>query len=64
MPYKNLTLEEWEQKIDAWLMAHLGLGKDDLTDQNWSSMWEDGWTPAQAAKQALACESGDDEVFD
>lgn len=43
----------WMKKVDAVLIAKTGLSNSDLPDWTYFDAFEDGATPASAAKQAI-----------
>ena len=49
---KNFRI--WLAKVDAVIGRICGLSHSDLADQCWRDWFEDGVTPAQAAKRCLA----------
>ena len=48
-----MTYQAWMKKVDIVLGALVGLGARDLADCCWHDMFEGGYTPAEAAKEAL-----------
>ena len=43
----------WKAKVDALISAKCGITSDDLPDYCYRDAFEDGATPAQAAKAAI-----------
>ena len=43
----------WKRKVDAVLTRTCGLSSSDLADQPYRDWFDDGVTPAQAAKMVL-----------
>jgi len=43
----------WMKKVDAIIVKKCGLGADDLPDFNYLDAFEDGFSPAAAAKEAI-----------
>ena len=52
---------EWMQKVDAILVATLGMESADLPDCCYADWHEDGYTPRQAARMAVRVADGNDE---
>lgn len=49
-----MTFEQWMKKVNAKLVATCGLESSDLADIAYYDLFEDGLSPAEAAKEALA----------
>ena len=49
----RLTFEEWLKQADYTLESLVFLGHDDLPDQTWRDWYNDGVTPADAARMTL-----------
>ena len=47
------AFDAWMAKVDAYLVKKVGLESADLIDIAYMDLFEDGYTPAQAAKKAL-----------
>lgn len=45
--------EAWMERVDAAIESWYGLSSDDLPDVEYYDMFEDGWTPGDAAQYAL-----------
>lgn len=66
MTTEERAFEAWYAKVDAAMTASAGLGPDDLPDQPYYDWFEGGYTPTQAAREALiliADEMGFDGLF-
>jgi len=48
-----MTFKGWMRSVDLIIAAELGVGVDDLIDQCWRDMYDDGLSPAQAAQPIL-----------
>jgi hypothetical protein len=48
-----MRFTEWMAKVDAILMRKCGLDSRDLADWMYVDAFEDGYTPAAAAREAL-----------
>ena len=48
-----MTFENWMDKVNAIVESKYGVSTDDLPDLCYVDMWEDDYTPAQAAKSAI-----------
>lgn len=48
------TFETWMKAVNAVILAKTGVEADDLPDFTFMDEWEDGATPSQAAKAAIA----------
>ena len=48
-----MTFKQWMQKVDDIISARFGISYRDLPDIAYYDMWEDGRTPAAAARRAL-----------
>jgi hypothetical protein len=53
MDMKDLSFEQWMNAVDDALVSRIGLSSDDLEDQNYFDMYEDGYSPKTAAKEVL-----------
>jgi len=49
----------WFRDVDRWLLLRFGFGADDLPDQPWRDWYDDGLSPADAARCALEEEGVD-----
>lgn len=61
------AFEAWFAKVDVLMSARAGLGPDDLPDQPYWDWFDSGYTPKQAAREALiniADEMGFGGLFD
>ena len=54
-----MSFKEWMAKVDAWLIKRCGLCSRDLEDWMYIDAFEDGATPAQAARDAYEANNGD-----
>jgi hypothetical protein len=52
----NLNFEQWMQKVDEYLSAKVGCTSGDLMDFCYMDAYDDGASPAQAARQAIKAE--------
>ncbi len=50
---QKFDFDTWMKKVDAALVKKCGVGYEDLPDRCWDDMYEDGYTPAEAAKEAI-----------
>lgn len=48
-----MTFKQWLQRVDAILVAALGLGHRDLRDRNWRDAFDDGYTPEEAVEDLV-----------
>lgn len=48
-----MNFDIWMQKVDSLLSKHIGLSSADLPDYCYRDEFDDGATPAQAAKAAI-----------
>lgn len=44
---------QWMRKVDALISASIGLGANDLEDHPYYDWYEDGVSPASAAKRVI-----------
>jgi len=51
--------EKWMAKVDEILVRKCGLDSRDLEDWMYADAFEDGQTPAQAARDAYEANNGD-----
>lgn len=58
--YTDARFDAWLAKVDAALVAKVGLGYRDIDDYCYRDAFEDGATPSQAARAALRACNGDD----
>jgi len=49
----NHAFIDWMAKVDAILVRKCGLDSRDLPDWTYADAFEDGYTPAEAARSAL-----------
>lgn len=56
MAHFRMTFTEWMAKVDAIIMKKFGLDSRDLIDWDYHGAFEDGYTPAQAAREAIAAQ--------
>jgi hypothetical protein len=49
---KKLSFDQWVKKVDAILLATVGVGLSDLPDVAYADWYEDGVSPTTAAKRA------------
>ena len=45
--------ETWMREIDKILLSDIGVCHDDLPDQNYYDMWQDGFTPDEVVLEVL-----------
>jgi hypothetical protein len=48
-----MTWEEWKEAVDVWLFRYLDLTSDDLPDWSYRDAFDQGMSPADAAKEAV-----------
>jgi len=53
---KTIVFEEWMHDVDDHISNACGLTSDDLADQCYQDMYEDGMTSKAAAKKAMTDE--------
>lgn len=51
-----MSFKEWMAKVDAILIKKCGLDSRDLEDWMYADAFEDGYSPAAAARAALAAQ--------
>jgi hypothetical protein len=51
----------WMGKVDEWCWRMAGCSASDLADVCYADMYEDGYSPKQAARRAVRNEMGMDE---
>lgn len=56
---RKVTFEAWLAKVDAAIRAKTGLTLRDLDDCPYADWYEDGVSPATAAKRAIKNAGGD-----
>ena len=49
----RLTFESWLARVDAIITNTVGIGMDDLQDMCYRDMYDDGYSPKEAAKETL-----------
>ena len=49
----NKTFEAWMKEVDRRIEASIGLSSADLPDICYRDMYDDGATPASAAREAI-----------
>ena len=49
-----MTFPQWMQTVDQLLEAALGLSSNDLVDQCWRDMFDDGMPPREAVADIIA----------
>jgi Family of unknown function (DUF5419) len=54
MAHFRMTFAEWMAKVDAIIMKKFGLDSRDLIDWDYHGAFEDGYTPSQAVREAIA----------
>lgn len=54
-----MSFDKWMEKVDAWLVRKCGLDNRDLPDWDYAGAFEDGWTPAAAARDAYEDAGGE-----
>jgi hypothetical protein len=50
---EKLTFNQWMRKVDAELTDLCGLTSMDLADQTYHDWYDDGYTPEEAAQEAM-----------
>lgn len=45
--------EQWLKKVDLFILAYAGLSHRDLADQTWRDWFDSGYSPSEAAGEAL-----------
>lgn len=60
------SFEEWSGLVDGIFIRKTGLGRDDWPDQDWWDMWDSGYSPEEAFREAIENEYGEEglEAFD
>ena len=53
MNASDQSFRQWIREVDLILLRAVGLTSDDLADQPYRDMWEDGLTAMEAAERAL-----------
>lgn len=53
--------DRWRARVDAIILAKLGIGIDDLPDCPLMDWYEDEYTPLQAARKAVRYADGADD---
>lgn len=48
-----MDFKTWMAKVSDEIESKVGLSLDDLPDMNYYEMWEDGISPANAARKAI-----------
>ena len=48
-----MTFKMWMDKVDGALDSVCGLSHMDIADQRWHDWFDDGFTPEEAAREAL-----------
>lgn len=59
-PRTVCDFEAYRAKVDAIISAQCGVGLDDLPDVNLMDWFEDGYSPRQSARKAIAYANGND----
>lgn len=57
----KMDFQAWMDKVDAILVSRIGMESADLADCCYADWYEDGCTPAQAARRAVKAMDGDDD---
>ena len=55
----RMSFEQWMAKVDAILMKKCGLDSRDLDDWRYADAFEEGESPAHAARDAYEAANGD-----
>jgi hypothetical protein len=58
----SIKFHNWQSRVDAELIDYSGVGIDDIEDQDYWSMWDDGLTPYQAMREIMAILDPNDEL--
>ena len=53
--------QAWMKRVDVWSWRLAGCSSSDMADVCYSDMYEDGFTPKQAARRAVRNEMGEDD---
>lgn len=53
MPIR-LSFDDWLAAVDRLLTVKVGLGRDDLPDCPYRDWYDDGYRPAEAAREAVS----------
>ncbi|ABE67415.1 hypothetical protein PBI_CHE12_96 [Mycobacterium phage Che12] len=51
-----MTFKQWMRRVDAILVAKVGLVHDDIADQTWHDWFDAGMEPRWAVREALTNE--------
>lgn len=54
--------ESWLEAVDTWFLRIVGMDRDSWPDQDYWSMFEDGYTPVQALMEAIESEYGQEAL--
>jgi hypothetical protein len=52
--YNDENYKKWMEKVDRILIKNIGAPSSDLPDAPYRDWYEDGMTPARAAKKAIS----------
>lgn len=50
---KPQAFQDWMARVDAHILAYVGMVSDDLPDMAWRHWFEAGLDPARAARMAM-----------